>query len=208
LKLGVFGGTFDPLHTGHLMVAEEVRACIGLDAVMFVPAGQPWLKDDRTLADGAHRLRMVELAIATNEHFQVSDIEQRREGPTYTADTLEELGRSLGDSAELYLIVGLDALAELHRWSRPERVLDLATVVGVARPGHETLARGPLDRVRPGASDGVRVVGGMLVNISSTEVRRRIAVGESIRYLVPRAVEEYIAQYVLYGSRKGVADDD
>ncbi len=208
MKLGVFGGTFDPVHMGHLMVAEQVRACIGLDTVMFLPAGRPWFKGDRTLEDGGHRLRMVELAIAANEHFQVSDMELKREGPTYSAETLEELSRSLGDRAELYLIVGLDALTELDRWSRPERVLDLAAVVGVARPGHETLAREPLDRVRPGAFDGVRVVDGMLVNISSTEVRRRIAGGASIKYLVPAAVEAYIAEHGLYGSQEGVASDD
>ena len=207
MKLGVFGGTFDPVHSGHLMVAEEVRERLGLDTVTFLPAGKPWFKDGRTLEDGGHRLKMVELAIATNGHFQVSDMELRRAGASYSADTLEELGRSLSDGAELYLIVGLDALEELDRWSRPERVLDLATVVGVARPGHEALAREPLERVRPGASEAVRVVDGMLVDISSTDVRRRIARGASIRYLVPEAVETYITQHGLYGSRERLDRD-
>jgi nicotinate-nucleotide adenylyltransferase len=206
VRLGVFGGTFDPIHLGHLLVAEEARTRVGLDAVTFIPAGQPWFKDGMRLADGAHRLKMIEIAIMGNGHFELSDCEVKRRGPSYSADTLEELRGALDDDVELYLIVGLDALAEIDRWRRPERVLELAAIVGVARPGCEELARLPLDSVRPGASEGVQVIDSVLVDISSTQVRRRVRHGVSIRYLVPDAVAAYIDEHGLYRPGDGDAN--
>ena len=203
MKLGVFGGTFDPVHHGHLVAAEEARASVGLDRVMFIPAGRPWLKAERDLADGTHRLKMVEAAISTNRHFLASDRELRRSGPTYSIDTLVELERTLARDGELFLIVGLDALREVERWHEPHRILELATVVGVTRPGAEVLERRPLEAVRQGACDAVTLVTGPLIGVSSTEVRRRVRLGKSIRYLVPEPVEMYIYEHELY---KGTAD--
>ena len=140
LKIGILGGTFDPIHDGHLMIAESARVCLCLDEVIFIPAGRPWLKSDRMVSDPAHRLAMVELAILDNPRFEVSDIEIERPGPTYTVDTLAELHRRLGVRAELYLILGMDSARELGRWHRPERIFEMCTVVVVSRPGVEDVS--------------------------------------------------------------------
>ena len=197
MKLGVFGGTFDPIHIGHMIVAEEARIQVGLDKVFFIPAGQPWFKAERSITDGIHRMKMVEAAIATNEHFQASDIELKRSGATYTVETLTELLASEGQT-ECYLIIGLDALREVDRWQQPERILDMVTLVGVARPGNEALERAPLEKVRPGAAEAVIVVSGPLVGVSSTDIRRRVSEGASIRDQVPGPVERYIYEHGLY----------
>jgi nicotinate-nucleotide adenylyltransferase len=200
LKLGIFGGTFDPIHIAHLIVAEEATERLGLDEVLFVPAGQPWLKSAVVVTDARHRLAMVELAVESTPYFTVSDVEIRRSGPSYTADTLEELKRSLDGDADFYLIVGLDALREVDRWQRPRRVLELATLVGVARPGAEELDRGPLESVYPGVSEEVVVIDGPLIGISGTEIRARVRDGLSIRHRVPAPVESYIQEYGLYAA--------
>ena len=200
MKLGVFGGTFDPIHLGHLIVAEEVRERLGLDEVMFVPAGQPWLKSDVAVTDARHRLAMVERATEATPYFTVSDVEIRRSGPSYTSDTLEELTRSLGGGVDFYVIVGLDALGEVDRWQRPRRMLELSTLVGVVRPGAEELDRGPLDSVYPGASKEVLVIDGPLIGISGTEIRARVRDGLSIRHRVPAQVEAYIHGHGVYAT--------
>ena len=206
MRLGVFGGTFNPVHMGHLAVAEEVRVRLGLEEVLFMPAGQPWLKSGLEVTGGYHRLEMVKLAVASNPHFRVSDLEIRRPGPSYSADTLEELDRSRKGQAELHLLVGLDALKEMARWQRPRRVLELATLVGIARPGFESLDRKALDAVRAGASEKVVLVTGPLVGISGTEIRERVSQGLSIKYLVPEPVESYIYEQGLYrGTRDHAA---
>jgi nicotinate-nucleotide adenylyltransferase len=184
-----------------MVAAETAQEAAALDAIMFVPAGQPWLKDGEAVGANDHRMRMVELAIEGNERFFASDMELQRPGPTYSADTLEELReRRPGD--ELYLIVGMDALGELGRWSRPRRVLELATLVGVARPGHDVLDRAQLDAIGPGASEERIVAEGPLIGISATDIRQRLGRGESIRYLVPAAVERYIYEHGMYGAAK------
>ena len=147
---------------------------LGLDEVLFVTAGQPWFKAGREVTSAHHRFAMVEAAIGGSPHFRASDMEVGREGPTYTVETLEELSRTLGPSPELYLLVGLDALAELDRWHDPNRLLEMCTIVGIARPGREDLARGVLDTVRPGASEQVVVIGGPLIGVSSSEIRGRV----------------------------------
>jgi nicotinate-nucleotide adenylyltransferase len=206
MRLGVFGGTFDPVHTGHLVAAETAREAAALDSVMFVPAGEPWLKDGEVAGGKQDRMRMVELATEGNERFLASDMELQRPGPTYSADTLEELrGRRPGD--ELYLIVGMDALGDFGRWSRPDRVLELARLVAVARPGHSGLDRAQLDAIMPDRASDVIVAKGPLIGISSTDVRRRLARGASIRYLVPTAVEGYIYEHGMYGATKVSRDD-
>ena len=198
MRVGVFGGTFDPVHLGHLIAAEEARTSLLLDEVLFVPAGRPWFKTGQPMAAADHRLAMVGLAVASNPSFQVTDVEIIRPGPTYTADTLEELRQTLGAEASLYVILGLDALAELGRWHRPERVLEMATVVGMRRPGSESFDPRWIEAVSPGASARVVVLDSPLIDVSGVELRRRLAEGKSIKYLVPEPVESYIREHRLY----------
>ncbi len=198
MRLGIFGGAFDPVHMGHLVIAEYVREILGLDRVLFVPAGEPWFKTGQYVTDGHHRLEMVSLAIADNPHFDGSDIELQRDGPSYTFDTLTALRKEVGDSPEFVVILGIDALNELHRWHRAAKVLDMTTVVGVGRPGAIEVDRAALDSVRAGASDEVTIIEGPLIDVSATDIRQRVFEGRSIRYRVPDAVGEYIYRHRLY----------
>jgi len=198
VKLGVFGGTFDPIHLGHLIVAEFFRETFRMDRVLFIPAGEPWFKTGQYVTDGKHRLEMVKLAIAENPHFAASDVELRRDGTTYTFDTLTALREELGDDTEFTVILGIDALNELHRWQRAVDVLNMATIVGVARPGATEMDSAALDTIREGASGEVTIVNGPLIDISATDIRQRVAEGSSIKYRVPQAVDEYIYRHGLY----------
>lgn len=198
MKQGVFGGTFDPIHMGHLVVAEEARVQLGLDEVLFVPAGRPWFKSEMPMTEAKHRLAMVEMAIASNPTFRPSKIEMCRPGPSYTVDTLETLHDDLGEDAQLYVVLGADALSELERWHRPRRILELATVVGVTRPSHRSVDLGRLSASLGSAGDRLRLLEGPLIEVSGTEIRRRVHEGISIRYLVPDAVEAYIEEHRLY----------
>ena len=200
MRLGVFGGTFDPIHNGHLIVADEVAESLELDQVLFIPAGVPWLKQGTEVTDPTRRLEMVRLGIAGNGRFRPSDMEERRPGPSYTDDTLEELAAESGGGPDIHLLVGLDALSEIDRWHNPQRVLQLATIVGIPRPGCEELDRDALDRVQEGAAQQVVLVKGTMIGIKGTEIRRRVSRGRSIRYLVPEPVSEYIHDHGLYGS--------
>ena len=203
MRWGVFGGTFDPVHRGHLVVAEEVRDRLGLDEVLFVPAGRPWFKDGQPLTPAVHRLEMVRRAIEGKCRLALSDAEVSRPGPSYTADTLEQLTVERGGGVKVYLIVGLDALAEIDRWGRPERVLELSTVVGVSRPDSLATYREVLESVAEGAAARVVVVEGPMVDISGTDIRGRVNRGQPIKDLVPAAVESYIYEHGLYRSRDG-----
>lgn len=198
MRLGVFGGTFDPVHIGHLIAAEDARAALRLDEVLFVPAGEPWFKSYRRITPARHRLAMVRLAVRDNPRFGVSDMEIRREGPSYTIDTLAEL-RGERPDAELFVILGVDALREIDRWRQPRRLFQMATVAGMARPG-ASLDVSVLNSAIPGASDRIRLVDSALIDISGTDIRRRVADGASIRYHVPSAVEQYIREHNLYQS--------
>ena len=202
MRLGVFGGTFDPVHNGHLIVADEAAESLELDQVLFVPAGVPWLKEGTEVTDPTHRLEMVRLGIAGNERFRPADLEVRRPGPSYTVDTLEELVAGSGDGLDIYLLVGLDALLEIDRWHNPQRVLELATIVGVPRPGCDELNSDALDRVWKGAAQEVVLVKTTMIGISGTEVRGRVSRGQSIRYLVPEPVAEYVYDHGLYGGAR------
>ncbi len=203
MRLGVFGGTFDPIHNGHVVIAGHVLAELELAAVLFVPAGRPWFRDGRPLTDVGHRLEMTRLAIADNDQFEISDMEALRSGPTYTIDTLMDLRQEMGEGVELVLILGMDALNELHRWRKPGDVLDMATVVGVTRVGVEAVARDALESIREGASGEVVIVEGPRVDISAADVRRRMASGLSVRGLVPHAVADYARRHGLYGAKEG-----
>jgi len=195
---GVFGGTFDPIHRGHLVVAEEMRAKLGLVEVLFIPTGQPWLKSNRAVSPAKQRLEMVRLATRVDPHFKVSTIETDRSGPSYTVDTMEVLRRQAGDEAELWFFLGSDVLAELPKWKEPLRLIQLCRLAAFARPGFPLPPLEPLELAIPGLSQRVAFVEVSQVDISATEIRRRVEQGASIRDLVPEAVEMYIEEQGLY----------
>ena len=201
MRIGVFGGTFDPIHLGHLIVAEDARAALDLDKVLFIPAGQPWFKSYRQITESHHRLEMVKLAVNGNRFFDVSDIEIRRSGPSYTVDTLTELHEWYAD-AEFIVILGIDALREIDRWHQPRNLFELASVVGMARPG-ASLDPSVLNAAIPGASSRMRLLDSALIDISGTDIRQRVAERRSIRYRVPAAVERYIGENGLYVCNNG-----
>jgi nicotinate-nucleotide adenylyltransferase len=189
-RIGVMGGTFDPIHHGHLFAAAEVHHASSLDRVVFVPTGQPWQKTESNVTPGEQRLEMTKIAIASNDAFDVSRIEVDRGGPTYTVDTLRELRE---DDAELFFITGADAILEILTWKDPDEALALATFVAVTRPGHDLNDLASLEM-----GDRVVVLEIPALAISSTDIRRRVAEGRPIRYLVPDAVAGYIAEHGLY----------
>jgi nicotinate-nucleotide adenylyltransferase len=195
--LGVLGGTFDPIHVGHLAVAEEAREALGLARVMFVPAGQPPHKVPGSVSRVGDRVAMVQLAIADNPAFELSMIEVQREGPSYTVDTLEALARA-NPGARLHLILSAETFAELPTWHEPERLFEAARMAVVPREGYPAPDPAWLARAFPGREDRVEYLGGPRFELSSTALRARVAAGRSIRYLVPAAVEAYIADHDLY----------
>lgn len=190
-RLGVMGGTFDPIHHGHLVAASEVAALFDLDRVVFVPAGIPWMKNDRQVAAAEHRFLMTFLATAADPRFDVSRVDIDRPGLTYTADTLTDLRDRLGETVELFFITGADSLNQIMNWRDLDRVLRLAKVIGVSRPGHEWA-----ELALPTGS--YEVVDIPALAISSSECRSRVRDGQPISYLVPRAVEQYIGKTGLY----------
>ncbi len=196
MRIGVFGGTFDPIHMGHLIVAEDARLALGLDVALFIPAGEPWFKSYRRVTEARHRLAMARLAVEDNRRFDVTDIEVRRSGPSYTVDTLAEL-RELYTEAEFVVILGIDALREIDRWHQPRLLFEMASVVGMARPG-ASFDPSVLHAAIPGASGRMRTLDSALIDISGTDIRRRVAEDRSIRYRVPAAVERYIYENGLY----------
>jgi len=200
MKVGILGGTFDPVHIGHLIIAEGIRVELGLEKVLFVPAGQPWLKLQHTITPVGYRVEMLRLAILPNLHFELSDVEVERSGPSYTIDTMVELRNRLGAQADLFFILGCDALAQFPEWKEPSKLIQLCKLVVVPRAN---LALPDLEGVEhriPGITDRVSYVATPIIDISSSQIRERVARGLSIRHLVPDKVEEYIAQRRLYRS--------
>lgn len=200
MKVGVFGGTFDPIHDGHLKVAGNVRVELGLEEVLFVTAGEPWMKFNKPAAEARHRLAMVELAIAEEKHFRSLDIEVQTKGPSYTSTTLRSLHGQIGDKVELYLIVGMDALNGIKSWHRPAELFLLSTVVAVRRPGLMELDAKAIEEVSKGAADTVIEINGPMIGISSTLIKERIRLGLPISQHVPESVESYIVDNHLYRS--------
>ncbi len=198
MNIGVLGGTFDPIHRGHLILAEEVRAQLNLVEVLFVPAGQPWLKVDSSISHAEHRVKMVRLAIADKPYFKLSTIEIERLGPTYTVDTIAELKVQLGVGDELFFILGRDNLAELPRWQQPSRLISMCHLVAVPRRGYPLPDLKALEAIIPGLSQRVTLMDKPEIDISASAIRSRVARGLSIRHLVPEPVEEYIRQHKLY----------
>jgi nicotinate-nucleotide adenylyltransferase len=191
-RLGVMGGTFDPIHHGHLVAASEVAHLLALDEVVFVPTGRPWQKTDRKVTPAETRYLMTVIATADDPRFTVSRVDIDRDGPTYTIDTLRELHAQRPD-AELYFITGADALGSILTWRDPHEVLELAHLVGVTRPGHDATA----DHLPAGSATLVEVPA---LAISSTYCRTRVASGAPIAYLVPAGVDRFIAKMQLYRS--------
>jgi nicotinate-nucleotide adenylyltransferase len=189
------GGTFDPVHHGHLVAASEVQSWYDLDEVVFVPTGQPYQKSDREVAPAEHRYLMTVIATASNPRFTVSRVDIDRPGPTYTIDTLQDLARQHPD-AELYFITGADALANILSWRSAQEMFELAHFVGCTRPGY--IADTSVLEGMP--SDRVAIVEIPALAISSTECRDRTRRGEPVWYLVPDGVVQYISKHRLYRS--------
>ena len=198
MRLGVLGGTFDPPHVGHLLLAEEARLALGLGQVLFTPAGGPWRKAGQELSPREDRLAMVRLAVADNPHFAVSALEIEREGPSYTAETLAALHEQLPDDSEIFFILGQDSVADLPNWRQPQRIISLARLAVAARTAWEPAEASALEKEVPGISQRLVWLDMPRIDISSTAVRDRVRRGLSIRRWVPPAVEEYIRQHGLY----------
>lgn len=202
MKIGILGGTFDPVHLGHLSIAAVAMDQVGLEQVLFIPAGHPRLKQAEPAATIEHRLAMVRLAIQDQLKFQVLDLEAHRPGPTYAVDTLVELSAKLGSTADLYFILGVDVLGQLDRWKEPARVLELCRLLVLDRPGeqgfdHEDFHEDFYRRV-PQAQGRVQTVTAPLIDVSATDLRRRAAAGETLTGQTPDAVAEYIREKGLY----------
>ena len=194
-RVGVMGGTFDPIHHGHLVAASEVQAWFDLDEVVFVPTGAPWQKADREVSHAEDRYLMTVIATAANPRFRVSRVDIDRQGPTYTIDTLRDLHAQLPD-AELYFITGADALADIFTWRDVEELFELARFVGCTRPGYE-MDKATLDAI---PSDRVTMIEIPALAISSTDCRYRTRRSQPVWYLVPDGVVQYIAKHELYAS--------
>jgi nicotinate-nucleotide adenylyltransferase len=190
-RIGIMGGTFDPIHHGHLVAAHEVATRFRLDEVVFVPTGQPWQKVGEVVSAAEDRYLMTVIATASNPRFTVSRVDIDRPGPTYTVDTLRDIRAAYGETAELYFITGADALAEILSWKDADVCLELAHFVGVTRPGFVLS-----DEHLP--ADTVSLVQVPAMSISSTDCRRRTAAGHPVWYLVPDGVVQYIAKRRLY----------
>jgi len=195
VNIGVLGGTFDPIHIGHLIVAEEARIKLGLEEVLFVPAGEPWLKQDRDVTPAIHRVEMVRRAIADNPDFKLCTLEVDRSGPSYTVDTLEALQEQLSETS-LFFILGRDTLAELPLWKDPRKVIQLCRLVVPPRLGSRDLRH--LEKAIPGLLARVVQLDMPVIGISSSGIRQRLAKGMSVRYLVPPGVEAYITEQTIY----------
>lgn len=198
MNIGVLGGTFDPVHVGHLVVAEEARAKLELAEVLFVPAGEPWLKANNAISPAEHRLEMVRLAIAGKAHFKLSTMEIERAGPTYTVDTITELQTRLNVGDELFFILGWDNLNQLPQWHQPSRLIELCRLVAVPRVDSPTPDLGSLEAAIPGLSQRVILLDEPRIDVNASQIRERVARGLSISQLVPEAVERYIKQHRLY----------
>jgi nicotinate-nucleotide adenylyltransferase len=193
MRIGLMGGTFDPIHVAHLVLAEQAREQLALDSVLFMPAGDPWRKAQREITAAEHRLAMTRLAVDGREGFEVDDLEIRRSGPTYTVETLQDLRRRYGPESELFLLIGDDALIDLPFWRDPEGIAAEASIVVARRADFEV----PELAFKPGRLLRIDMPP---LEISSTDLRRRAQQGRSLRFLVPDPVIEYIDRHGLYNA--------
>lgn len=197
-KIGIMGGTFDPIHIGHLVIAEAVRTEFGLEKVLFVPANHPPHKQRQSVTEALHRYVMTVLATASNPFFFVSPMELQRPGPSYTVDTLRQLRQELGDNVELYFISGADTIRELPTWERIEELFELCHFVGATRPGCDDAVEATLQYFGPLGAGRIHRLATPELAVSSTDIRLRVRQGRSIQYIVPEAVEQYILKEGMY----------
>lgn len=198
MKVGIMGGTFDPIHFGHLRMAESARESFSLDEVLFIPAAKPPHKVEKHISPEVHRLMMTYLATQSNKFFQVSPMEFLREGLSYTLDTVDALHEKYGAGTELFFIIGGDSMADLYKWYKAQKLLQKVNFIAAARPGVEV----HLDELQNFfGADSMKHIHQIIspgLEISSTELRERVKNGKSIKYLVPHIVEEYIIKNRLY----------
>ena len=194
-RLGVMGGTFDPIHYGHLVTAEEALQQFGLDGVIFVPTGRPWMKEHGVVSPPEDRYLMTVIATASNPLFRVSRMEVDRDGPTYTVDTLRGLKAELGTETDLFFVTGADAVLEIFQWKDPGELFELAHFIAATRPGYDIAG---FSAHAPYKHPGITVMNVPALAISSTDIRARVAASRPIRYLVPEGVKSYIEKAGLY----------
>jgi nicotinate-nucleotide adenylyltransferase len=189
------GGTFDPIHYGHLVTAEEALQQFGLDGVIFVPTGRPWMKEHEVVSPPEDRYLMTVIATASNPLFRVSRLEVDRDGPTYTVDTLRGMKAELGTETDLFFVTGADAVLEIFQWKDPGELFELAHFIAATRPGYDIAG---FSAHAPSKHPGITVMNVPALAISSTDIRARIAASRPIRYLVPEGVKSYIEKAGLY----------
>lgn len=198
-RVGILGGTFDPIHAGHLIAAECVRESAGLDEVVFVPAGDPPHKESSRVTPARHRYVMTLLAVLAHPGFSVSRIEMDRAGKSFTVDTVEAMRREVGDGVDLYFILGSDSMADVPNWHQPERLLGLCHFLVAGRPGWDrSVVERSLGSLYETHRERIHMVDIPAIELSSSEIRARVREGRSIRYMVPEMVERYIRERGLY----------
>ncbi len=193
-RIAIMGGTFDPIHYGHLVVAEEVRTKFNIERVLFMPTGNPPHKKDKTVSSSEHRYLMTVLATVTNSHFDVSRIEIDRTGYTYTIDTITELKKIISEDTTVYFITGADAIHHILTWKEPEKLFSLCEFVAVTRPGYVT----QISEIEKRFESKIHFLKVPSLDISSSDIRTRIKEGKSIKYMLPEEVENYIYKFELY----------
>ena len=196
-KVGILGGTFDPVHWGHLIVAEQARVTLGLGKIIFIPTGRPWIKAQSRITSRDHRFKMVQAALVGYPHFEMSSIEIDKSGNSYTVDTLEDLSNQMDAKSEVFFLLGRDAAENLHVWKRPCRILELCTLVIMSRPGAKRAGLTTLKEC-PNHMHKIIEISVPPIDISGTEIRSNVAQGRSIHYLVPPVIRRYIQNKSLY----------
>ena len=198
MKIGVLGGTFDPIHNGHLAIAEEARSYLNLNEVIFLPAGQPWMKSDRSISPARHRTAMIALALQARPYFKSSTIEIEHQGPSYSVNSIAELKAQAVEPTDWYFILGWDNLSKIPQWREPAKLIEMCFLAAVPRPGYERPNMKKLEAALPGISKKVILMDKPRLEISATDIRNRVAQGIPISGLVPEAVEKYIKENGLY----------
>ena len=198
MKMGILGGTFDPIHNGHLAIADEARTYLNLSEVLFLPAGQPWMKSDQPISAAHHRTAMIRLALEGRPYFKLSTIEIEYKGPSYSVDTIVKLRAQSEEPFDCYFIVGWDNLAKIPLWKDPAKLIEMCFLAAVPRPGYDRPDMKKLEAALPGISKKVILMDKPRIDISATDIRNRVAQGLSISSLVPPAVENYIKENGLY----------
>lgn len=198
MRIGILGGTFDPIHNAHLLIADQARRKSALEKILFIPAGDPWLRKDPNITPKEVRLEMTRLAVRGKDWFSVSPIEVDRPGPTYTVETIEALLSERNPEVELTLILGIDAALGLHMWKDPERLLGICDLTVVLRPGYRKNSMDEIIRTFPQLEKKMTIIGESGTQISATDIRERIKKGQSIEGLVPEAVARFIENEKLY----------